>query len=218
MPRLPWMMMRHGRQGVPTIDPFAPHLSPTLAKGIKEFLVGPRVQEINFDFGSVLVHAPYFTAISRLFVGGLYEKGIHVVVHPVILLEEKAAALYYGEFESMYFESTNVLDDEWGRATTLHECVHAVCDYRRRSTAIRSEEGAAMVAEAWYRLSSDEEVIVFEDYPDSIWEIADRLRGHWLKTGRPVALKGSEINAARAEAARRGNENGFYSNNGIVGA
>ena len=47
-------MTRMPGQRIPTIDPFAPHLSPTLARGIKELLVGPRVQEINFDFGSVL--------------------------------------------------------------------------------------------------------------------------------------------------------------------
>jgi hypothetical protein len=73
-----------------------------------------------------------------------------------------------------------------------------------------------MVAEAWYRLSSDEEV-VYEYYSDSIWEIADRLRNRWLKTRVPVNLKGSEINAARAEAARFGIENGTYAHNGIVG-
>ena len=134
MPRMPG-------QRIPTIDPFAPHLSPTLARGIKELLVGPRVQEINFDFGSVLVHAPHFTAISRLIVGGLYEKGIHVVVHPVMLMQEDAVAMYVTEYDTMYFENTQVLDDEEGRATALHECVHVVCDYRRRVTAIRSEEG-----------------------------------------------------------------------------
>ena len=75
---------------------------------------------------------------------------------------------------------------------------------------------AAMVAEAWYWLSSDEEV-VYDYYSDSIWEIADRLRNRWLKTRQPVALHGSEINAARAEAARFGIENGTYSHNGIVG-
>ena len=210
-------MRRMPGQRIPTIDPFAPHLSPTLARGIRELLVGPRVQEINFDFGSVLVHAPHFTAISRLIVGGLHEKGIHVVIHPVMLLQEDAVAMYFPEYDAMYFENTQVLDDEAGRATALHECVHAVCDYRRRVTAIRSEEGAAIVAEAWYLLSSDEEVI-FEYYSDSIWEIADRLRNRWLKTRVPVDLRGSEINAARAEAARLGIVNGTYAHNGIVGA
>ena len=210
-------MRRMPGQRIPTIDPFAPHLSPTLARGIKELLVGPRVQEINFDFGSVLVHAPHFTAVSRLIVGGLYEKGIHVVIHPVMLLQEDAVAMYSTDYDAMYFENTEVLDDEAGRATALHECVHAVCDYRRRVTAIRSEEGAAIVAEAWYLLSSDEEVI-FEYYSDSIWEIADRLRNRWLKTRVPVDLRGSEINAARAEAARLGIVNGTYAHNGIAGA
>jgi hypothetical protein len=49
-------MRRHPR----TIDPFAGYFSPKLSKGIRELLLSPRVQGINFDFGSVLVHAPHF--------------------------------------------------------------------------------------------------------------------------------------------------------------
>lgn len=205
------------RRPIRVIDPFAGHLSPTLVKGIRELLVGARVQEINFDFGSVLVHAFHFKEIARLFVNRLQDKGIHVVVHPVFLFEEKAEAIYMSEFDSLYFESTNVLDDDEGRAVAVHECVHAVCDYRRRATAIRSEEGAAMLAEAWYRLTSDD-VVVFDGFGDAVWEIADRLRNRWRATGVPVPLRNSEINAMRLEAARAGHENGHYYNNGIVGA
>jgi len=59
--------------------------------------------------------------------------------------------------------------------------------------------------------------VVYDYYSDSIWEIAERLRSRWLKTRLPVDLRGSEINAARAEAARFGIENGTYAHNGIVG-
>lgn len=202
---------------VHVIDPFAGHLSPKLAKGIRELLVGPRVQEINFDFSSVLVHAVHFKEVARMFVSGLHDKGIHVVVHPVFLFGEKAQAIYMSAYDSFYFESSEVLEDDEGRAVAVHECVHAVCDYRRRNTAIRSEEGAAMLAEAWYRLTSDD-VVVFDGLGDVIWEVADRLRKRWLATRLPVPLRNSEINAVRAAAARDGYENGHYYNNGIIGA
>jgi hypothetical protein len=204
-----------------TVDPFAPFLSPKVTKGIKELLLTGRVQEINFDFGSVLVHAHHFRDIAKLFVTDLHEKGIHVVINPDLIISESTPkhrrnAFYFSEFDSMYFESSNVLDDEEGRALAVHECVHALCDYRRRVTAIRSEEGAAMVAQAWYLLSADDEVVVFDDHLGPAWEIADRLRNRWLTTRKPVPLKASEINAARLQAARLGYENGHYSRNGIV--
>lgn len=204
-----------------TIDPFAPFLSPMLTQRIKQLLVGDRVQEINFDFGSVLVHAYHFREIAKLFVTDLHTKGIHVVVNPTLILTESDPdhprdAFYYSEYDSLYFKSTDVLNDEDGQALAVHECVHAVCDYRRRSTAIRSEEAAAMLAQVWFLLSSDD-VVVFDDFYGPLWEIAGRLRNRWMKTRLPVPLTASEINAARLHAAKQGYENGHYSHNGILG-
>jgi hypothetical protein len=198
-------------------DPFIGYVSAQAAVGTKELLLSNRVQEINFDFGSVPVHAHYFREIAKLIVPHLKQKGIHIVVHPTYLIHEKAEAMYVTEADSIYVSSAAVLNDEDGRATIVHECVHAVCDYRGRSTAMRSEEGAALVAEAWYLQSSNDTIVFDEDHYGPVWEIAQRLRDRWLATRQPVPLKASEINAARLRVAQLGTENGYYSNNGIVG-
>jgi len=205
----------------PTIvDPFAPFLSPTLTRNIKNLLISDRVQEINFDFGSVLVHAYHFREIAKMFATQLHEKGIHVVINPEYIRQESTPdhprdAVYSSDYDAIYFKAPDALDGEEGRALAVHECVHVVCDYRRRVTAIRSEEGAAMVAQVWYQLSSDD-VVLFDEFYGPIWEIADRLRNRWLATGKPVPLRGSEINAVRAHAARMGYENAHYSHDGII--
>jgi hypothetical protein len=204
-----------------TIDPFAPFFSPKLTRGIKELILGPRVQEINFDFGSIIVHAYHFRDVAKLFASSLQEKGVHAVVNPDFLLSEKAAAIYMTEYDAMYFASSDALDEEDGRGDAVHECVHLICDYRRRVTAIRSEEGAAMLARAWYMLTSPDEIIVLEErgeLTEKVWEIAYSLRQRWLSKRVPVVMKASEINAIRGEAARFGHDNGHYHNDGIATA
>lgn len=199
-----------------TPNPFAGYFSPKLAKGIRALLLTPRVQEINFDFGSVLVHSQHFREISRRFVDRLGDRGIHTIVHPSLLIEDDAGAVYISENDAMYFELSDLLDDEEGRSTAIHELVHAVCDYRRRVTAVRSEEGAAILAEVWYRLSGNDEILVFDYWSDGVWEVASRLRERWYATHRPVPLRGSEINMLRLEAAKKGYDNGYYSHDGMA--
>ena len=200
------------------VDPFKGYFSKRLSDGMEELLLSKRVQEINFDFGSVLVHAVRYREIAKMFVKKLGDKGIHTVVHPAHLISEESEAMYYSAHDSMYFKSSTVLNDEGGRATAVHEATHALCDYRGRTTAIRSEEGACFLAEALYLLSKTDGVATSEDVPLKVFDIAADIRTRARRTAGPVALRSSEINAIRLEMARLGYENGHYDEHkGIAG-
>ena len=221
------MRRRQHRTHPSTIDPFTGVFSPKLVKGFRDLLRRPETAEINFNFGSVQVHGHSFREISDLFTDRLGGKGIHVVVHPSLLIEENAGAMYISGNDTIYVKRFDLLDDAPGRGTAIHECIHAICDYRSRSTAIRSEEGAAYVAEAWFRQAApDDDLVIFNDpLAERIWDVATAVRARWLKSGATVSLKGSEINAVRMAVAQMKHAdgthvylNGYYDeHNGIAG-
>ena len=156
------MQRRRHRSSPKSIDPFRGVFSPRLVRGFRELLRRPEVAEINFNFGSVQVHARSFREISALFSERLDRPGLKVVVHPSLLIEENAGAMYISAYDTIYVKSFNVLETAAGRGTAIHECVHAISDYRARNTAVRSEEGAAMLAEAWFRqVAPDDDLVIF---------------------------------------------------------
>ncbi len=223
------MRRRLHRSSPTTIDPFRGVFSQKLVQGFRALLRTPEVAEINFNFGSVQVHAHSFREISDLFTDRLGGAGIHVVIHPSFLIEENAGAIYMSGHDTIYVKTGSILDQPAGRGTAIHECVHAICDYRSRSTAIRSEEGAAMLAEAWFRQASDDDdlVIFNHDSAETIWDVAAEVRARALKSksGAPISLKASEINAVRMAVAQMKHADGtsvylndFYNDHdGIAG-
>ena len=211
-------MLRRRRllRSIATADPFKGHFSKKLSDGMEALLLSARVQQINFDFGSVLVHAEHYREIAKMFVKKLGDKGIHTIIHPAHLISEKAEAMYYSGTDTMYFESSYLLNDEGGRATAVHEATHAVCDYRGRTTAARSEEGACYLAEALYLLSKGDGVVSSDDVPEPVFDIAIDVRSRARGMSAPVALRASEINAIRMEMAKLGIENTYYDNHGGI--
>jgi hypothetical protein len=202
-------------QGTGTADPFAPRFSKLVAQQIKSFLTGPEVQRIHFAFGSIEVAPVHFQELARRFDDNPYHSGlsgIRVVINPVYLAQEKSLAQYNADADAFYFRTDLIMTKEVGRGVVLHECVHAVCDLRARSTAIRSEEGAAELARAWYHVIRGTRAVA-PDIPQSIWQVADAVAARGA-AGR-VVLRGSEINAMRLEMARQGYENEHYSNDGV---
>jgi hypothetical protein len=206
------MQRRLHRTHPSTIDPFTGVFSPSLVKGFRALLRRPETSEINFNFGSVQVHARSFREVSELFTDRLGGSGLHVVVHPSFLIEENAGAMYLSHNDTIYVSRFDLLDDAAGRGTAIHECVHAICDYRSRNTAIRSEEGAAYVAEAWFRQAADDDDIVIFNTPTAevIWDVATAARARHQKSGAPVSLRGSEINAVRMAVAQMKHADGSF--------
>ena len=208
------MRRRRHRSSPRTIDPFRGVFSPKLVRGFRDLLRRPEVSEISFNFGSVQVHAHSFREISALFSDRLDRPGLKVVVHPSFLIEENAGAMYISAVDTIYVKSFDLLDTASGRGTAIHECVHAISDYRARSTAIRSEEGAAMLAEAWFRQAADDDDLVIFNHESAevIWDVAAAVRARALKSrsGAPVSLRGSEINAVRMAVAQMKNADGTF--------
>ena len=83
---------------------------------------------------------------------------------------------------------------------------------QERGTAIRHEEGAAFLCEAWYLLGvgGDAQTATTPVIADAAADLRTRAAA-----GRPVRATATQVNAVRAEMARTyGYENGFYGNDG----
>lgn len=208
------MRRRLHRSSPSTIDPFKEVFSLNLVRGFRNLLRTEAVGEINFNFGSVQVHSRSFREISELFTERQGGEGLKVMVHPSLLIKENAGGLYMSEHDTIYVERFDLLDDSRGRGAAVHECVHAICDYRSRSTAVRSEEGAAYIAEAWYRQAdpADEPIIFNQPQAEVMLDVATSVRTRSLKSksGAPVSLRGSEINAVRMAVAQLKAADGSY--------
>lgn len=89
-------------------------------------------------------------------------------------------------------------------------------DLRAVSASIRSEEGAAFIAEAWYWLAQWLSIApVAPGFPQAIAHIAAELRARSLRSGGAVVeLTQQQINDARLAMARFGVANGHYQSNG----
>lgn len=190
-----------------TVDPFA---LPDLAKGIADLILKPEVASIHFSFGSVLIMPEGFRAVSDALRSGR----VTVKIAPEYLKKEDSDAEYDSDLNQLIFPTRTLLWSAAGRSTAVHESTHVIADWRRRSTAMRSEEGAAYVAEAWYNLNVGGGDM--SGIPEEVVSIAAAVRARASGSG-PVAMLGSEINAVRREMAQKKDvENGhFTGNNGF---
>ncbi len=190
--------VRRGR----LVNPFA---MPDLGRSLSVLLMSAEVQKISFAFGSVIVLPEGFRAVAE----GLAAGDISVKLEPTRLEKEKSDAEYDADANAFSFRSNWVLTRPEGRGTAVHEASHAVADWRGRSTSIRSEEGAAYLAEALYHLNAGSED--HAEVPDVVLEVAHAVRaqpGH-------VSLSASQINGIRRAMMEEGYENGFYANDGF---
>lgn len=204
-------------------DPFSPFASLPAAKMVRDLLISDAVQAIRFAFGSIPVWPEGFRSVADHVALSANVPGMKVVIDANYFIgrlraEKPILAEYELSTDEMKLPSHALLEGDIGRGIVVHECVHALCDLRARSTAIRSEEGAASVAQAWYYLERGATDIPRFALNPVFLEIAGAARERAAHTAGIVALKGSEINSARAQMAREGFENDFYRvNDGIAG-
>lgn len=199
-----------------TFDPFLPRFSQKLAHAMKALLTDPRVAEINFDFGSVLVHHQHFRGIAQLIAQQADGPGLKIRVDPALLIRNVSDAMYFRDTDTIAFMSAGALEDEDGRALAIHEATHAVCDWRGRSTANRSEEGACFLAAALYLLSNPSGIVVNGYVPEVVFDVAVGVRARRFGAA-PVAVRGSEIAAIRREMARMDYANTHITNHDGIG-
>jgi hypothetical protein len=205
------------------VDPFGPFASQPAADMVKKLLLSDEVQGIRFTVGSVLVWPAGFRAVADQIHSIAGIPGLRVVIDPTYFIGllakgEAAFAEYDAVDDTIRLPSHRFLESAVGLGIVVHECVHALSDLRGRSTAVRSEEGAADVAAAWYYLACGVEGEVGSDIMDEeTFEIAAAVRERAARTSGIIGLGASEINAVRRTAARDGADNGHTIRNGIAG-
>ncbi len=184
-------------------------LRPALEHRFANLLVSPAVQAISFRFGHVHVLPEHFRAVAE----GLRDGTLSVTFNPVALAASGSLAEYDSGPNTFSFQSDRVLESAQGRATAIHEASHAVADFRVGDTAIRHEEGAAHICEAWYLLNIGENPAAA--LPANVVAAATAMRSRAASGGRPVRATASEINSVRRDMANLGYENAFYDNDGF---
>ncbi len=180
-----------------------------LARNYANLLLAPEVQNINFRLGHVHVFPSHFRAVAD----GLRDGTLSVAFAAERLAKEDSDAEYHSGENTFFFRSDTILEKLSGRSTAVHEASHACADFRNRNTAIRQEEGAAFMCEAWYllNLGIDPEVSLL---PDEVVAVTKDMYAR-RQGNSPVNASGSEINAVRRAMAKLKYENGFYNNSGF---
>ncbi len=181
----------------------------TLSHRLANLLLTPAVQTINFRFGHVHVFPSHFRAVAAAVRAGT----LSVAFDPVRLATEGSLAEYDSGNDTFSFQSDMVMETAGGRATAVHEASHACADFRNRDTAIRHEEGAAHICEAWYLLNCGIDPTTAH-LPANVIKAATDMRDRALPSV-PVRATGTEINTVRRDMANLKYENAFYDNDGI---
>lgn len=185
---------------------------------IQSLLRSNQVKQIDFTMAGIHVSGHGFWELAHCFSDHFSRHRIRVTVRPQ-LVPSNADAAYDPDQDKINLRSATVLATPAGRAAVVHECTHAQIDLRGIATPLRSEEGAAFIAEAWYLQACGANVaMVSPGFPIEIFDIASDLRAQSRQArGAPVALSPDQINAARFAMVGLGYATGHYTSNGIHG-
>lgn len=203
------MTISHAAMGAAFLRPI---VIPTIPLHIQiaALLMSDRVQGIAFYFGHVHVLPQYFRAVAQ----GLIDGRITVEVNATALASD-TEALYQAGPNHLVFRTNDILNTPAGRAKVVHECSHAAADSRRKSTAIRHEEAAAFICEAWYLDDDGIDADGNHNVNDTFFDIATALKSR-ASGSSPPAATGAEINDGREEIALiYGYPNGHNRNDGF---
>jgi hypothetical protein len=185
---------------------------------IRNLLLTNQVKEINFLMAGATVSGHGYLELAHLFSDRPVRHRIRVTVRPQ-LVPRNAEAAYTSHDDKLHLRSAHSLTTAFGRGSVVHECTHAQLDLRGMSTPIMSEEAAAYIAEAWYRLACNEAVsTIASDITSAIVAVAQDLRQQASRAiGAPINLTPDQINTVRREVALMGYGTGHYINDGIRG-
>jgi hypothetical protein len=184
---------------------------------IQRLLRSAEVQEINFSMRGILVSGQGYMELSNCFSDRPMRHRIRVTIRPE-LVSHSAEAEYRPDTDKILLRSANSLQTPVSRAAVVHECTHAQCDLRARSTPIQNEEGAAFIAEAWYLLASNvSEADIDNALGQEIRTIAADLRAQRRPGAGPIELSADQINTVRRVMLQFGYAGGHYTSDGIRG-
>lgn len=171
---------------------------------VAALLGGMDVQAIHFTCGKLTISPAGFTAVAKAVRSGKVK----------IAFDAKGLGGSYAEYSpssnTLTFNSMAVLDTIEGRGAIVHEAAHAVSDWRKGVTRIRSEEGATFVAEAWYYISQGIKSEhakgphgkAFAQSPDQpMFDVATDLIGRAKKgEKKPLKMTDAQVKAVRKSA------------------
>lgn len=184
---------------------------------IQTLLRSPQVREINFTMRGIRVTGMGFDELATCFSDHSIRHRIRVTTREE-LVGHVADAVYDPANDRIKLRSDTVLQTVIGQSHVVHECAHAQLDLRRIHTPLRSEEGAAFIAETWYLLASGlSDVQINQSVGNELRTIASSLRAQAQMTGGIVEVSADQINTARLVMRSFGYPNGHYQSDGIHG-
>src|SRR6476660_7077703 len=149
---------------------------------IQSLLRSNEVKEIDFTMAGIHVSGHGFWELSHCVSDHSLRHRIRVTVRPQ-LVPSYADAAYDPDEDKINLRSPTVLATPAGRAAVVHECTHAQIDLRGIATPLRSEEGAAFIAEAWYLQACGANIAaITPGLPPDIIAIARDLRAQSRQT------------------------------------
>lgn len=190
-----------------------------MAKQTAKLLEGSDVQKIHFSFGHVVVTPEGFKAVAKALKSGKIKMKVDAKALGTSIAE-------YDQFANvMTVRSYDVLNTIEGRGGVVHEAAHAVADWVAKRTAIRSEEGASFVAEAWYYIAqgiasenaNGPSGVPFAQSPDqAMFDVATDLIARSATETAPIKMTRAQIASVRRSVASVYRyKAGHYKNNGF---
>lgn len=186
---------------------------------VAALLEGTDVQAIHFKCGHVTVSPKGFKEVAKALRSGK----VKIKIDAATL--GSTIATYSSGDNLFTFRSYNVLDTIEGRGGVVHEAAHAVADWVSKKTAIRTEESASFVAEAWYYIAqgiasenaNGPHGAPFAQSPSQpFFDIATDLITRSKTETKPVAMTADQLKSARKTTKKvYSYKNGHYSNDGF---
>lgn len=193
---------------------------------IHRLLRSPEVHGINFSYpepfsnGRTInrtVTGQKFNELSRLFSDTTIPHRIRVTTNPAIVRIDSEAT--YDQYEDkINVRSDTILQTPEGRACFVHECVHALQDWRYFDMRIQLAESMAYIAEAWYLLNSPAGSL--NGICRDLRAVSRELRESYGRQihGSPVEMTSEQYHRAREAVVNCHHyHTGFYDYNGIRG-
>lgn len=182
----------------------------SLESDIQALLRSPQVREINFRLRGIRVTGTGFAGLANHFSENPIPERIQVFPNSDRVPPQFGAEYFFAEDRiDLGFDS---LSDPIAQGVIVHECTHALNDFRGILTNTRSNESSAYIAQAWFWLAAgmpDDEIDRrLRRNGEVIRTIAFDLRYQAQTTGGIVAVSDDQINSAR----------GFVRDTGIYGS
>lgn len=183
---------------------------------IQSLLRSNEVWKIDFSMAGMRITKDGYWVLAKRFSNREIAHRVRVYTRPE-LVGSRNEALYEPRQDKIRLRSPNVMQTLSGRATVIHECTHALLDFRDMRSNIRSDEGTAFVAAAMYmHICSASFNEIDEKVTEDIRNIAIELFNRSSATSSTAAMTADQINTVRRTMARFYGT-GYYLSNGIHG-